>query len=163
MLFDAIFLTLFFLTWTLLGGLVWLVWSVRRRAYGAIWALPFALLGGAGGGALAPVAGLDTGVGVGVSMLAALVGAAAMTAAAYWAWDTYRMDRWFARWAVRAAQRGQRATRTTSTTTTTTPDVHLAGRRDTASVDSRAVDSNTRAVDSEATVGNDPPSDHPER
>ena len=89
MLFDAIFLTLFFLTWTIEGGLVWLAWSIRRRAYGAIWALPFALLGGAAGGVLVPALGLDDGVGVGVSMLIAPLGGAILTGAAYRVWDDF--------------------------------------------------------------------------
>lgn len=98
MLFDAIFLTLFFLTWVILGGLTWLAISVRRRGVGAIWALPFALLGGAGGGVIVPTAGLDDGVGIGVSMMAALAGGGALTWAAYRAWDEYEIGRSFARW-----------------------------------------------------------------
>lgn len=91
MLFEAIFLTLFLATWTLLGGLVWLGWSLRRRAVGAIWALPFALLGGAAGGVLVPLLGLDNGVGVGVSMIAAPLGGALITAAAYRVWDAFAL------------------------------------------------------------------------
>ena len=98
MLFDAIFLTLFFLAWVVLGGLPWLAWSVRRRAFGAIWALPFALLGGAGGGVLVPLLGLDDGIGVGVSMATAVAGGALLTWAAYAAWDTYDLARRFQRW-----------------------------------------------------------------
>ena len=89
MLFDAIFLTAFFLTWALLGGLVWLAWSIRRDAVGAIWAFPFGLIGGMGGGVLVPVAGLDDGLGVGLSMIGALIGAALLTGAAYRVWDDY--------------------------------------------------------------------------
>lgn len=102
MLFDALFLTLFFLTWLLLGSLPWLVISVRRRAYGAIWALPFALLGGAAGGVIVPAAGLDDGVGVGLSMLGAVLGGAALTWAAYRTWDAYDVGRYFRRWGVPA-------------------------------------------------------------
>ena len=102
MLFDIIFLTLFFLTWVLLGGVPWLIWSVRRRARGAIWALPFAALGGAGGGALVPLAGLDDGTGVGVSMILALIGGALLTWAAYAAWETFDLGLAFARFAIRA-------------------------------------------------------------
>lgn len=98
MLFDAIFLTLFFLAWVVMGGLPWLLWSVRRRAFGAIWALPFALLGGAGGGVLVPVLGLDNGVGVGLSLATAVAGGALLTWAAYAAWDTYDLARRFQRW-----------------------------------------------------------------
>ena len=101
MLFDAIFLTLFFLTWCLLGALPWIVLGVRRRAYGAIWALPFALLGGAGGGVLVPVLGVDTGAGIGVSMATAFVGGALLSTLAYQVWDQYALGRRFAPLAVR--------------------------------------------------------------
>ncbi len=97
MLFDAIFLALFFLAWVVLGGLPWLAWSVRRRADGAIWALPFALLGGGAGGVLVPVLGLDTGTGIGVSMVTAPAGGALLTAAAYWVWDAYALGDRFGR------------------------------------------------------------------
>ena len=103
MLFDAIFFTLFFLAWLLLGLLPWLAWSVRRRAFGAIWALPFALLGGAGGGVLVPLAGLQSGAGVGVSMITALAGGALLCAAAFRVWDLYGLGARFARWQVRGA------------------------------------------------------------
>lgn len=96
MLFDAIFLTAFFLTWALLGSLVWLAWSVRRNAVGAIWAFPFGLLGGMGGGVLLPLLGLDDGLGVGLSMVGAPVGAVLLTGAAYRVWDDYGLGRRFA-------------------------------------------------------------------
>ena len=102
-LFDAIFLTLFFLTWLLLGAIPWLLISLRRRAHGALWALPFALLGGAGGGVLVPLAGLDDGWGVGLSMLAAPLGGAALTWAALRVWDDHDLGHRFARWATPAA------------------------------------------------------------
>ncbi len=106
MLFNAIFLTLFVLTWVILGGLPWLGWSLRRRAHGAIWALPFALLGGAGGGVLVPLLGLDNGLGIGVSMVTAVAGGALLTAAAYWTWDAYALGRRFRRFAVPASLTG---------------------------------------------------------
>ena len=98
MLFDAIFLTLFFLTWLLLGSLPWVALSLRRRARGALWALPFALLGGAAGGVIVPAVGLDNGLGVGISVLGAVLGGWALTWAAYRAWDDYDIGRHFARW-----------------------------------------------------------------
>ena len=64
MLFDAIFLTLFLLTWAALGALAWITLSLRRRAVGAIFALPCALLGAIGGGAATPLLGLDNGTGI---------------------------------------------------------------------------------------------------
>jgi len=110
-LFDAIFLTLFFLTWALLGGVAWLAWSLRRTAVGAIWALPVALLGGAGGGAAVPLAGLDDGLGIGVSMLAALAAGVVATWAAFATWDGYDLGRRFARFAVHPAAVRRRGTR----------------------------------------------------
>ena len=103
MLFDAIFLTLFFLTWMLLGAIPWLAMGLRRRAHGALWALPFALLGGAGGGVLVPLIGLDDGWGIGLSMVGALLGGVALTWASLRVWDDYALGRRFARWATPSA------------------------------------------------------------
>ncbi len=127
MLFDAIFLTLFFLTWTLEGGLVWLAWSIRRRAYGAIWALPFGLLGGAGGGVMVPVVGLDNGVGVGVSMIVAPLGGVLLTGIAYRVWDDYDLGARFAFLGVAA--------------TWDNDDIQQAGDHSGASIDSAEPDS----------------------
>jgi hypothetical protein len=102
-LFDAIFLTLFFLTWLLLGLLPWVVMGVRRRAQGALFALPFASLGGAVGGVVVPGLGLDNGVWIGLSMLAALLSGALLTWAALRAWDAYDVGRYFAGWGARDA------------------------------------------------------------
>lgn len=99
MIFDAIFLALFFLTWLLLGLLAWLALSLRRHARGALWALPFALLGGAAGGVLVPLTGLDNGWGVATSMPAALLGGALLGAAAFRVWDEQALGARFARWA----------------------------------------------------------------
>lgn len=101
MLFDAIFLTLFFLAWCVLGLLPWVALGLRRRAHGALWALPFALLGGAAGGVLVPLLGLDTGAGIGVSMATAPAGSALLSALAFRVWDRYDLGRRFARFAVR--------------------------------------------------------------
>ena len=95
--FDAIFLTLFFLTWCLLALLPWIALRVRRQAHGAIWAFPFALVGGAAGGMLVPLLGLDNGLGVGVSMLTAPTGGALLSALAFFAWDRYTLGQRFAR------------------------------------------------------------------
>ena len=99
MLFDAIFLTLFFLTWLLLGATAWLVISIRRRAHGALWALPFALLGGAGGGVFVPLLGLDDGWGLAISMPAASLGGGLLAWAAFRVWDDRDLGARFARWA----------------------------------------------------------------
>ena len=100
MAFDTIFLTLFFLTWVILGALPWIIWSARRHARGALWALPFAWLGGAAGGVIVPAVGLDNDIGIGVSMITALLGGLLLTATAYWVWDTSDLDRFFHRFAV---------------------------------------------------------------
>ena len=108
MLFDAIFLTLFFLTWCLLGLVPWLVQGIRRRGHGAIWAFPFALAGGAAGGVLVPLLGLDSGTGVGLSMLGAPAGGALLSGLAFQAWDRYSLGRRFSRLGVPPAQRPKR-------------------------------------------------------
>ena len=100
MAFDAIFLTLFFLTWVILGALPWIAWSAHRHAHGALWALPFAWLGGAAGGVIVPALGLDNDVGIGVSMITALLGGLLFTGTAYWVWDTSDLGRFFDRLAV---------------------------------------------------------------
>ncbi len=109
-MFDAIFLTAFFLTWALLGGLVWLAWSIRRRAYGAIWAFPFAVLGGMAGGVVVPLLGLDDGTGVGVSMITAPAGGALLSWAAYAVWDLYELGARFQSLSLRAPQNASRDT-----------------------------------------------------
>ena len=63
MLVDAIFIALFLLTWSVLGTLAWIALSLRRRAVGALFALPIALVGAIGGGAATPLLGLDDGAG----------------------------------------------------------------------------------------------------
>lgn len=101
-LFDALFLFLFFAAWCVLGVLAWIPLSLRRGSVGALFALPFALAGGAGGGAAVPLLGLDTGAGVGASMAAALAGGALLCAAAYRVWDGLDLGARFAGWARRA-------------------------------------------------------------
>ena len=100
MLFDGIILTLFFLTWSLLGSLPWLALSLRRRADGALWALPFALLGGTGGGGVIPLLGSDDGVGLGISMIGALLGGGFLAGTAFRVWDAYDLSARFSRWEV---------------------------------------------------------------
>ena len=95
MLFDAIFVALFLLTWGTLGALGWIWLGVRRRAAGAIFALPAALLGAMGGGAAAPLLGLDDGLGIGVSMITALAGGLALCRLAFGVWDRLELGRAF--------------------------------------------------------------------
>ena len=87
MLVDVIFLILFIAAWTFLAMLSWIALSVPRRARGALWAAPFAALGGIGGGALVPLAGLDNELGIGVSMVAALGGSAVVCWLSFRVWD----------------------------------------------------------------------------
>ena len=95
MLVDAIFIVLFLLTWSVLGTLAWIALSLRRRAVGALFALPIALVGAIGGGAATPLLGLDDGAGIGVSMITALLGGALLCQLAFAAWDLLELGRLF--------------------------------------------------------------------
>lgn len=101
MLVDAIFLILFIAAWTFLSMLSWIALSVPRRARGALWAAPFAVLGGIGGGVIVPLAGLDNELGIGVSMIAALVGSGLMSCLAFMSWDSWSLGERFASWSRR--------------------------------------------------------------
>ena len=109
MLFDAIFLTLFLLTWATLGALAWIALSLRRRAVGALFALPCALLGAIGGGAATPLLGLDDGTGIAVSMLTALAGGLLLCRLAYAVWDWFDLGRLFRPWARRRCVERERS------------------------------------------------------
>ena len=93
MLVDAIFIVLFLLTWSVLGTLAWIALSLRRRAVGALFALPIALVGAMGGGAATPLLGLNDGAGIGVSMITALLGGALLGQLAFAAWDLLELGR----------------------------------------------------------------------
>ena len=95
MLVDAIFIALFLCTWSVLGTLAWIALSLRRRAVGALFALPIALLGAIGGGAATPLLGLNDGAGIGVSMITALLGGALLCQLAFAAWDLLELGRLF--------------------------------------------------------------------
>lgn len=101
MLFDALFLILFAAAWSLLAMLSWIAICLPRRARGALWAAPFAELGGVGGGVLVPLAGLDNELGVGVSMIAALAGSALCCWLSVRVWDSFGLGARFARFARR--------------------------------------------------------------
>ena len=101
MLVDAIFLILFVAAWVFLSMLSWIALSLPRRARGALWAAPFAALGGIGGGALVPLAGLDSEIGIGVSMIGALAGSALLCWLSFMVWDSCDLGSRFARWARR--------------------------------------------------------------
>jgi len=95
-LFDAIFLILFVATWLVISSLSWIALSLRRRARGALWAAPFAAVGGVVGAVLVPVAGLTNELGIGVSMIAALAGSACTCWLGFRCWDRFALDRRFA-------------------------------------------------------------------
>lgn len=102
MLFSVIVLIILVGCWTLLSTLSWIALSLPRRAHGALWAAPCAELGGVGAATLVPLAGLDNELGLGLSMLAALIGSALLCWLAYRAWDHWRLDRRVRRWSRRA-------------------------------------------------------------
>ena len=101
MLVDVIFLILFAAAWSFLAMLSWIALSLPRRARGAIWAAPFAWIGAIGGGALVPLAGLDNQLGIGVSMIAALVCSAASCWLSMQVWDAFELGERFQRLARR--------------------------------------------------------------
>lgn len=101
MLFNVIFLILFVAAWSFLSMLSWIALSLPRRARGALWAAPFAMLGGIGGGALVPLAGLDNQLGIGVSMIAALTCSALAGWLSFLVWDAFDLGERFARLARR--------------------------------------------------------------
>ncbi len=109
MLVEVIFLILFGAAWSLVSVVSWIACSLPRRARGALWAAPFAELGGIGGGVLPPLAGLDDGLGLGVSMATALAGSATTCWLSYRVWDAFSLGDRFARWARQArSQRRER-------------------------------------------------------
>lgn len=101
MLVNVIFLILFAGAWSFLALLSWIALSVPRRARGALWAAPFAWLAGIGGGALVPLAGLDNQLGIGVSMISALVCSGLSCWLSFQFWDAYGLADRFASWSRR--------------------------------------------------------------
>lgn len=101
MLVNVIFLILFAGAWSFLALLSWIVLSLPRRARGALWAAPFACLAGIGGGALVPLAGLDNQLGIGVSMISALVCSGLSCWLSFQFWDAFGLAGRFAGWSRR--------------------------------------------------------------
>ena len=101
MLVNLIFLILFTAAWSFLAMLSWIALSLPRRARGALWAAPVAWLGGVGGGALVPLAGLDNQLGIGISMIAALVCSALACWLSFQVWDAFDLGARFTKWARR--------------------------------------------------------------
>lgn len=73
MLFTAIFLTLFITGWMIVGGIPWLILSVKTRGSAGLWYLPLSMLTGVVGGVAVPLLWLDNGTGIWVSFIAAFV------------------------------------------------------------------------------------------
>jgi len=71
---EVLALALMFLLWAVLGSVCWLVAAVACRGRGTLLALPLAALGGLAGGLLVPALGRRDGVGLLVSLVAALLG-----------------------------------------------------------------------------------------
>ena len=97
MLFDAIVLILFAASWLAISALSWIILSLRRRARGSLWAAPWSAAGGVGGALLVPLIGITNEVGIGVSMIAALIGSALACRLGFFVWDRLRLDHRFER------------------------------------------------------------------
>jgi len=87
--FELLALAAMLVLWAVLGAVSWLGSAVARRGRGALPALPLAGLGGLAGGLLVPALGRRDGIGLMVSVLAALVGGLVFAAAA-----GFRVRRW---------------------------------------------------------------------
>ena len=79
--FDALALSVLILFWALLGVIPWLVISARRQGRGMLLLLPLAAAGGIGGGVLSPALGFRDVPGLLLSLLFAVGGGLALTAA----------------------------------------------------------------------------------
>jgi hypothetical protein len=81
--FEVLALSLMLVLWAALGSVCWLAGAVARRGRGALPALPLAALGGLAGGLLVPAVGRRDGVGLLVSLGAALLGGLLFAAAGF--------------------------------------------------------------------------------
>jgi uncharacterized membrane protein YeaQ/YmgE (transglycosylase-associated protein family) len=75
------FIAFFLICWSLLGLIPWALAAVWRRGRGAILALPLALAGACAGGVLVPFLGRRDLTGFLISLLTALIGSGAASAA----------------------------------------------------------------------------------
>lgn len=80
MLFNAIFLTIFFAAWALCGFLPWFVLSIATRGNAGLGMLPLCIFTGVVAGPAVPLLGLDSVTGIWVSLVAALVVPSALLA-----------------------------------------------------------------------------------
>lgn len=81
MLFEAIFLTLFFAGWLGCAFLPWLALSVATKGEAGLAVLPLCLLAGTVAALLVPILGLENTTGLWLSFLAAFLASAAALAA----------------------------------------------------------------------------------
>ena len=83
MSFEVLALALMLVLWAALGTVCWLAGAVARRGRGVLSALPLAALGGLAGGLLVPALGRRDGVGLLMSLGAALLGGLLLATAGY--------------------------------------------------------------------------------
>jgi hypothetical protein len=81
--FEVLALALMLVLWAALGTVWWLAGAMARRGRGVLRALPLAALGGLAGGLLVPALGRRDGVGLLVSLGAALLGGLLFAAAGF--------------------------------------------------------------------------------
>ena len=81
MSFDVLALSILVLLWAILGAIPWLGVALWRRGSAVLSLLPLAAVGGIGGGLVVPALGGKDGLGLILSLLAALVGGLALTLA----------------------------------------------------------------------------------
>ncbi len=80
MLFDAIFLTIFFGAWALCGFIPWFALSVATRGNAGLAMLPLCIFAGVVAGPAVPLLWIDNGTGIWVSLLSAFAVPAALLA-----------------------------------------------------------------------------------
>jgi hypothetical protein len=86
--FELLALASMLVLWAVLGAVSWLPGAAACRGRGTLPSLPLAGLGGLAGGLLVPALGRRDGIGLMVSVLAALVGGLVFAAAGF------RLGRW---------------------------------------------------------------------
>ena len=80
MLFNAIFLAIFFSAWAICGFIPWLAVSAVTRGNAGLGMLPLCIFAGIIAGPAVPILGLDNVAGIWVSLLAAIAVPAALLA-----------------------------------------------------------------------------------
>lgn len=70
----VLFVLLFFAAWAFMGLITWAAVAVLRRGHGAIFAMPVSLAAACASGVGVPLAGLDDGTGLLLSLVTAMAG-----------------------------------------------------------------------------------------